>query len=272
MREQIIVSFTSWSKRFENIPAVVTSILNQTTKADRIILNLGYQEVTPPHISDFLIKNNVEIFRTEDTKVYKKLMHTLRRFPDACVINIDDDIIFKPNLIENFIKIHNKYPDYPVSGNNIYVHGMKCHCGETSLTKLEYFGNYLQEIDEELICNCPSDDIVFSYFATINGHPYIEMVQDLSNTLNQVFGYSASPIMEDGIERTWQYLQARFGGIDSMLRINYIQDGYLRKICSNAISQYENELTVNAKENVRNSIAYRLGRLLLKPLKIFKHK
>ena len=200
MKELIIVSFTSWTKRFENIPAVVTSILNQTTKADRIILNLGYQEVPPPHISDFLNRNNVEIYRTEDTKVYKKIMHTLRRFPDACVINIDDDIIFKPDLIEKFIKMHNRYPDYPISGNNVYVHGMKCHCGEASLTKLEYFGNYLQEIDNTLICNCPSSDIVYSYFATLAGHPYIEVNQDLSNTINKISGYSASSIMENGIE------------------------------------------------------------------------
>ena len=198
-------------------------------------------------------------------------MHTLRRFPDACVINIDDDIIYKPDLIEKFIKMHNRYPDYPISGNNVYVHGMKCHCGEASLTKLEYFGNYLKEIDNTLICHCPSSDIVYSYFATLAGHPYIEVNQDLSNTINKISGYSASSIMENGIERSYQYLLSRFGLIDSDSRLKYIQDEYLRQICNNAICQCEHELVAISKESVRSSAAYRLGHFLLQPIKFIMH-
>ena len=145
---------------------MLNSILEQTVKADKIIVNLAYNEYIPHDVFVFLESNGIEVFYTDDTKVYKKFIPTLKRYPKACVINIDDDLIYPPTLIEDFISVHKQCPNNPVCGNHAFLFGRYCHCGEASLTKLEYFGSYINEIDAELMASCSSSDIVFTYLAT----------------------------------------------------------------------------------------------------------
>ena len=75
-KEEIIVSLTTWSARINNLPVVLNSILEQTVKADKIIVNLAYNEYIPHDVFVFLESNGIEVFYTDDTKVYKKFIPT----------------------------------------------------------------------------------------------------------------------------------------------------------------------------------------------------
>lgn len=72
---------------------------------------------------------------------------------------------------------------------------VQCHCGCASLTKASFFGDYLEIIDEEVINNCPSDDMTYSYFTNKAGHPYVR-TKDLYSTnmivYNNQDSYSSS--------------------------------------------------------------------------------
>lgn len=219
--ERIIISLTTWRPRIHNIPVVLDSILAQSVKPDKIVINLAYEESLPEEIQEYVNEHNIELNYVEDTKVYKKVLPTLQRYPEDCIINIDDDFIYPSYMIEDFIKTHNKYPSYPISGNRIVLYGKQCHCGCASLVKKEYFGDFLNDIDSDLMKHCLSDDLVFTYLAILSGHPYLRTKKVYF--LNMKAIESPSPYSSFDVKQvlndTRNYMVKRFGKDPSVLSI-----------------------------------------------------
>lgn len=59
--EKLIVSFTSWTPRFGNIPIVLDSVFNQTVKPDLVVLNLANDEVLPEFLETYIGHYGVEV-------------------------------------------------------------------------------------------------------------------------------------------------------------------------------------------------------------------
>ena len=210
-KEELIVSLTTWKARIRNIPIVLDSIVHQTLPPDRIVLNLAFEEVIPEDIQAYIDLHHIEVNRVPDTKVFKKLIPTLKKYPEACVVSIDDDWIYPEGMLEEFMRIHQAHPNAPISGNKVEAFGCNCHCGCASLTKREFFGPYLDWIDDQVIQHCESDDIVYTFFERKNGYSYIRtdsLYFDNMTPFNPSEPYStpASSIIPD-----WHYLTGRFG-------------------------------------------------------------
>lgn len=271
MKEKTIVTLTSYGKRLGNLPIVLDTIFNQTEQPDLVVLNLAFGESVPEDVVEYLNQHDVEVNRVPDTKVYKKLIPTLKRYPEACVISIDDDFLYPQGMIEEFVRIHERCPDHPISGNRVVCFGMQCHCGCASLTKAIYLGDYLHQIDERIISSCPSDDMLYSYFATKSGHPYIQTENEYFinmpgyNCSNDQ-GYSSIIDRDGGIFATYDYLVKQFGEVDEIIPA-YIRDDHIAKmietLCKHRIWEIENV--------IRSSNAYRLGKFLLKPFSWLKN-
>lgn len=215
MGEEIIVTLTTWKPRMRNIPLVLDSIFSQTMPPDLVVLNLAYDEIIPEDINNYLDQHKVEVNRMDNLKVYKKLIPTLRKYPDACVISIDDDWIYPAGMIEDFMLAHKKYPDSPISGNKVILNGLPCHCGCASLTKAEYFGKYLDCIDDRVIHCCASDDLTYTYFMAKNGRKYERTSGTYFDNMEGLCDESSySNAMTADLDDTWDYLQTRFGAID----------------------------------------------------------
>ena len=213
-RQPLIVTLTTWKARFANIPAVLDSIFAQTLPPDKVVINLSEDEILPEELRSYLDAHGVEVFRLPDTKVYKKLIPTLKRYPDACVVSIDDDWIYPPGMLEDFMRVHQQHPDSPISGNRVRAFHLNAHCGCASLTERRYFGDYLDWVDDEVMRNCPSDDIVYTYLARRNGYGYIRtrgLYFDNMTPYNPSEPYSVM----DGtpVQRSWDYLTGRFGPV-----------------------------------------------------------
>lgn len=274
MQEEIIVSMTTWKPRMHNIPIVLDTIYAQTIQPNKVVINLAYDEVIPKDILSYISEHQIEINYVPNTKVYKKFLPTLLKYPEACVINIDDDCIFPPNMIEDFMVIHKKYPQFPISGNKVVLFGLQCHCGNASLTKYEHFGDNLKAIDEDLMQNCTSSDIVYTYLAAKNNHPYICSEGTYFDNVMQDFlehsPYTRQVIeVDNGIIKSFQYLVKRFGELPIQLH-NYVPDEYLATLITRQIEitlqSVVEEQRVLSEEKVRSSSAYRLGKFFLKPL------
>lgn len=129
MREErsrkIIVSFTSYPKRFKAIPLTVKTILYQSYKPDKIILYLAKEECKgelPKRIQK-LQKYGLEIvFVDENLKPHNKYFYSMQKYPDDIVITIDDDILYPRDLIR---RLHKSYKDYPDCVSAARVHMMK---------------------------------------------------------------------------------------------------------------------------------------------------
>lgn len=110
---KIIVSLTSYPKRINEVPYVVCSLFRQTMKPDEVLLNLSIEEF-PNREGD--LKNDLLRLRQYGLTVnwchnigpYKKLIPTLKKFPNDIVITVDDDVYYPPNLVET---LYNGYLD-----------------------------------------------------------------------------------------------------------------------------------------------------------------
>ena len=271
MSERIIVTMTTWSRRIHNIPAILDTIFAQSIPPDLVVLNLAFEENIPSDIQEYIENHSIEVNRVPDTKVYKKLIPTLKKYPDDCIIAIDDDWLYPKHMIEDFMCIHKRFPQYPISGNKMVLFQLQCHCGCASLVKASYFGNYLDYIDDEVIKNCSSDDIVYTYFANKAGNPYIRTNEEYYTNMksfNDIDSYSKRCVKEDGINSSYTYLTNRFGQIPSCV-FSYISDDYFASLISDIYKRslvHEYQRGIKKTEDVYlSSYSFRLGHCLLTP-------
>ncbi len=118
---RIIVSFTSFPKRINKVWFVVERILRQTLKPDKLILWLSKEQF--PTL-DFLPKKllnqqkrGLEIVLVEgNIRSHKKYYYAIKEYPEDYIITIDDDIIYKTNLIQNLVEAEKKNPGCICSG------------------------------------------------------------------------------------------------------------------------------------------------------------
>ena len=223
-KERIIVTLTSWKKRIVNVPTVIKSILNQSIKPDKIILNLSSEEFAgkerdlPKNVLIFFEENKdvCELFWLyKNSKVWKKTLPTLRRYPEEIIINIDDDFIYPVDMIENLFSGHLANPYNPISGNNVSLFGINCQCGCASLVKFEFFKDIFDFVDYDLF-NYFSDDIFFSYVAAKNEKQFkfcgTEYFMNME-LFNEIEPQRAETEKEKPIVRMWNYLIRKFGVI-----------------------------------------------------------
>lgn len=271
MKERVIVSLTTYSKRIGNIPTVLDTIFNQTMPPDFVVLNLAYEEIIPTNVQKYIENHSIEVNRVPDTKVYKKLIPTLKKYPEDCIISIDDDWLYPKGMIEDFMTIHTKYPNYPISGNRIAMHGMQCHCGCASLQKAEYIGSQLDLIDDTLIQNCPSDDIVYTYLSNKAGYPYIRtsgLYFENMEPFNNEVSYSASEISEGGVRKAYDYLVHRFGKLKDPF-YPYVKDSYLSDII-NDIHNKDLSISRQIESEIKGTSSYRIGNAIVKRISWMK--
>ena len=274
-KEKIIVSLTSYGERLNNLPVVLNTIFTQTLLPDIVVLNLAYEEVLPERVEAYLNSHNVEINRVPDTKVYKKLIPTLKKYPNDCIISIDDDWLYPAQMIEDFINVHKKYPNNPISGNKVVIEGMVCHCGCASLVKREYLELCLDLYNEDIFTNCKSDDIFYSYCATKSGHPYVRtegLYFTNMESYNSIGSYSEA--YPKCISETLDYLNCRYGHVENVIKM-YLQEGlddYIIALINEIENSYRCKIQI-VNENcagLKNSNSYRFGHFVLYPFIILK--
>lgn len=178
-KENVIISMTSWKKRISNVSSVVESIRKNSVLPDQIILNLSMSEF-PNKESDLpseLIRlhqnGEIRIFWQEgNTKAFKKIIPTLKEYPNDVIISIDDDFLYPEDFIETFVNEHRLFPDVPLSGNNVSLLYAQPHCGCGSLVKAEFFGRYIDELLDDTIIQMGMDDVFYTFCAALNGYQY----------------------------------------------------------------------------------------------------
>ncbi|MBR1785714.1 MAG: hypothetical protein IJ756_00915 [Paludibacteraceae bacterium] len=261
----------------ENIPTVLETIYKQTIPPKLVVLNLAYNEQIPTFVKEYINYRHIEIQYVEDTKVYKKILPTLKKYPFDNIICIDDDWLYPPTMIEDFLKIHNKYPNYPISGNKVVIKGRQCHCGCASLVRADFFGDKIYLIDDEVMHKCTSSDIVYTYLATLNNHPYITTEYEYFDNMqsyNSVDGYSENNVGDNGVEDSFEYLEKRFGKlpsvIESYLSNTFVPIELITKLLDIQQQNYYYIVKNKIEHQMQSSIRYKIGDAVIKPYKLLK--
>lgn len=113
--DNIIISFTSYGHRVsKSAPYTAFSMIFQSVSPEKIVLWLdetNWNKNNLPFLLKRLLKwNLIEVKFCEDIKSYKKLIPTLKCYPEKIIITIDDDIYYSSQMIE---ELYNRYTDNP---------------------------------------------------------------------------------------------------------------------------------------------------------------
>lgn len=112
--KELIVSLTSFGPRVREVATTIESMMEQTVKANRIVLWLGRDfESNPKRIPAslrLLEKRGLEIRFTDDIGPATKLIPSLKAFPDDVIITVDDDMIYDYDLIDRLVTAHHQFP------------------------------------------------------------------------------------------------------------------------------------------------------------------
>ncbi|PMO94263.1 hypothetical protein BCS98_04925 [Vibrio breoganii] len=112
---ELIISATTYGNRIHSVYLAIESISTQTVKPHRLILWLDEKEFTYDDIPEVLKiqeRRGLEIRFSPNYGSYKKLIPTLKNFPNADVICIDDDYIYPHDMVEILKKESRKYSGY----------------------------------------------------------------------------------------------------------------------------------------------------------------
>ena len=111
LNKELIVSLTSYSKRFGTLPLVLDCLQNQTILPDKIELWIEENDksLLPEKIYNF---KGVDIkFCENGLYSYKKIIPTLKEGDDRFIVTFDDDILYPLNSLEALVTKSKKFPN-----------------------------------------------------------------------------------------------------------------------------------------------------------------
>ena len=116
---EVVVSLTTYRQRIHEVYLTIESIMQGTMKPNRIILWLSEDEFWGKELPIVLQKQKergLEVRYCEDLLSYKKIIPTLSLCPEACIVTIDDDVIYEPDLLEHLISSYKEHPNCVSAG------------------------------------------------------------------------------------------------------------------------------------------------------------
>ena len=112
--EEVIVSLTTYGERIFDVYLAIESIMQGTIKPNKILLWLSEEEFkgkTIPKTLELQVERGLQIEFCEDLRSYNKLIPSLKKYPEASIVTIDDDVMYEYDLIERLINAHIVHSD-----------------------------------------------------------------------------------------------------------------------------------------------------------------
>ena len=113
---QVIVSLTTYPARINTVYKTISTLLTQTVKPDKVVLWLAspqFSGITLPQNLIRLEEFGLEIkWVKKDIRSFKKLIPSLKEYPNDIIITADDDIFYPENFVENLYNAYLANPEY----------------------------------------------------------------------------------------------------------------------------------------------------------------
>ena len=144
-QNKIIVSLTSYKKRFKKLHLVLESIFNNTMKPSKIVLTIYKKDFffLKKKLKRMILNKYLELIVTDiDLKPHKKYFEVMKKYKDYAIITIDDDIIYTRDLIETLYNSYLKYPNC--------IHARRVHKIMVKNNKVLPYNSWIKEYKMEL--------------------------------------------------------------------------------------------------------------------------
>lgn len=112
--EKIVVSLTSFPQRINIVVKTIKTLLTQTLKPDVVVLWLAEEQFPnkeadlPQELLD-LRNFGLTIDWYKDIRSYKKIIPSLKKYPNSVIITTDDDIYYASDTVET---LYNSYLEH----------------------------------------------------------------------------------------------------------------------------------------------------------------
>lgn len=125
--QTIIVSLTSFPARIKNIWITCATLLNQYYENIHIVLWLSKEQF--PEGKKSLPKSLVNLtnkgldirFVDDDLRPHKKYFYSFKTWPNNCIITVDDDIIYNPNIVDKLVTIYKQFPKCVICNRGVKI-------------------------------------------------------------------------------------------------------------------------------------------------------
>jgi len=121
----IVITLTTYPKRYDVVHLTLESLLDQTMKPDQIVLWISSEEGNDSIMPEKILRlkqRGVTIKYVEgNIRSYKKLIYALEEYSNALLITVDDDTIYPVDFVKNIYKIHTAYPDCIIANRCTYM-------------------------------------------------------------------------------------------------------------------------------------------------------
>ena len=120
--EDVIVSLTSYGSRLHDVYLSIESIMQGSMKPNKIVLWLSeeYRNKELPRTLLLQKKRGLEIEFCKDIRSYTKIIPCLKKYPNSTIITIDDDLIYKHDIVEKLVNAHKEDP-LAIHANRIHL-------------------------------------------------------------------------------------------------------------------------------------------------------
>lgn len=122
VKEDLIVSLTSFPGRIDKIWFPIESIVKQSVRPSKILLYLSKEEFDNEHIDRLKFlrkyeKYGLEVVWVQDNlRSHKKYYYAMQSYKDDVIITIDDDVYYSSDTIQRLLNLHNMN-NYAVCAN-----------------------------------------------------------------------------------------------------------------------------------------------------------
>ena len=143
----LVVSLTTIRPRLKKVIITIKSILNQSNTPEKIILWIN--EKDKKYIPKKLKKLEGDIFQIRTTHLYcshKKLVHSLKLFPNKAIITCDDDFIYDKDWLKLTYNEHLQNPNKVIANRVRYIN--------YNNDKLEPYKKWVIPNNSEINVNC----------------------------------------------------------------------------------------------------------------------
>ena len=242
--KDLIVSLTTYGERLNELQYTLYSLINQTIKPEKIIVNISYEdEKKLPNLLHLFEKFGVEFYSCENYRSYTKLIPTLIRYPTKNIITVDDDIYYPKKFLEKLWAEHLSYENQIICHMvyKITVDGDKINSYEewvhNACIENENQSNFLMGVGGVLyppeslykdvnnsslfLRLSPAADDIWFYFMSLLANTKIRQVKGPLNKLRYV-----NPYREYGIIDGQTLTQINVGQRKNDIQFNAIRNYY----------------------------------------------
>ena len=227
--DNVIVSLTSYGERIAELKYTLYSLVSQSILPEKIIVNIAFED--EKYITKelkFFEQYGVEFYFCKDIRSYKKLIPTLERFPNACIVTVDDDMYYAKDWL---IRLYNEFQKHPddvcghifhkiTYGNNRinqyhkWIKNHKALSAGKNIVGIGYGGIlyppgvfYKDILDESLFMTLApfADDLWFYFMIVLNN----KNIRQISNPLTNL--KYVNPYREYGITEGTTLMQQNVG-------------------------------------------------------------